>query len=188
MALRVGVDAEVVANFVRDVAGVGAVEVDGGFLRVVVERPEELASDVARDPAYGWGRVKAVEWADRPRTFENPGFRVRYAYARAAAVGRRARDLGVEAGPPEGLDRREELALLALLGEMPGWVRQGELGGFLVRLADGFHDVYERCPALPKGGEEPGALHAARVTLAEAARVALGNGLKMIGDTPRERI
>jgi arginyl-tRNA synthetase len=62
------------------------------------------------------------------------------------------------------------------------------MAGFLVRLADGFHDVYERCPALPQGGEEPGALHAARVTLAGAARVALGNGLKMIGETPRERI
>ncbi len=58
----------------------------------------------------------------------------------------------------------------------------------LERLAGAYHDVHERCPALPRGDEKPGAVHAARVTLAEAARIALGNGLNMIGETPRERI
>ncbi|WP_344590354.1 DALR anticodon-binding domain-containing protein [Actinomadura vinacea] len=113
---------------------------------------------------------------------------MRYAFARAAAVGRRARDFGMRGGRPVGLERPEEQALLALLGEMPGWARHGELSGFLVRLADGFHDVYERCPALPQGEEKPGAVHAARITLAEAARIALSNGLKMIGEIPRERL
>jgi arginyl-tRNA synthetase len=189
VALRVGADPGVVADAVARVEGVATVEVEAGFLRVVVARPEELAADVVRlGERYGAAKVAPVVWDDRPRTFANPGFRVRYAYSRAAAVVRRARDVGLAGGVPRGLARREELRLLALLGEMPGWARQGELGGFLVRLADGFHDVYERCPALPGGGEVPGALHAARVTLAEAARVALGNGLKMIGETPRERI
>jgi len=188
-ALRAGVDAGRLARALERVPGIARVDVRGGFLRIAVECPGELAADiVAEGERYGRGTVRRHVWPDRPRTFDNPGFRVRYAYARAAAVGRRARDLGVRRGRPAGLERREELALLGLLGEMPGWASQEGFPGFLVRLADGFHDVYERCPALPSGDEEPGAVHAARVTLAEAARVALSNGLKMIGETPRERL
>ncbi|MFF5260911.1 DALR anticodon-binding domain-containing protein [Actinomadura viridis] len=189
VALRAGVEAGALARAMRARPGIGRVDVDGGFLRIVVARPGELAADiVAEGERYGCGEVRPFSWPDRPRTFGNPGFRVRYAYARAAAVGRRARDVGVRPGRPDGLECREELALLALLGELPGRARQGELPRYLVRLADGFHDVYERCPPLPQGGEKPGAVHAARVTLAEAARVALSNGLKLIGETPRERL
>jgi arginyl-tRNA synthetase len=189
VALRAGVEAGELAAALERVPGIGGVDVSGGFLRIAVACPGELAADiVAEGERYGREKVRPHAWPDRPRTFDNPGFRVRYAYARAAAVGRRARDLGVRRGRPVGLERREELALLGLLGEMPGWARREEFPGFLVRLADGFHDVYERCPALPQGGEKPGAAHAARATLAEAARVALSNGLKMIGETPRERL
>lgn len=189
VALRVGLDAWGLARAVERRSGIGRVDVDGGFLRVVVACPGELAADIVREgERYACAEVALFEWPDLPRTFGNPGFRVRYAYARAVAVGRRALDMGVDPGVPRGLDRREELGLLALLGEMPGWARQGELSGFLVRLADGFHDFYERCPALPHGAEQATELHAARVTLARAACVALENGLKMIGETPRERI
>jgi arginyl-tRNA synthetase len=189
VALRAGVGAAGLKRALEGVAGIGRVEVRDGFLRIVVAEPGELASDiVALGERYGAHEVAAFSWPDRPRTFGNPGFRVRYAYSRAAAVRRRARDLGVRGGPPVGLERREELALLGLLGELPGWARRGVLAGYLERLADGVHDFYERCPALPMGGEKPGAVHAARVTLAEAARIALGNGLKMIGENPRERI
>ncbi|MFI0351339.1 DALR anticodon-binding domain-containing protein [Actinomadura sp. 9N407] len=189
VALRAGVDAGVLGRGLEGVAGIGQVEVRGGFLRISVAEPAELASDiVALGERYGVHEVTEFSWPDRPRTFGNPGFRVRYAYARAAAVPRRARDLGVRGGPPVGLERREELALLGLLGELPGWARRGLLAGYLVRLADGVHDFYERCPALPVGGEKPGAVHAARVTLTEAARIALSNGLKMIGEIPRERL
>jgi arginyl-tRNA synthetase len=84
---------------------------------------------------------------------------------------------------------------LGALAELPGRadqaVREGRavpLVKFLVRLADIYHDFFEQYPALPRGGEKPGAVHAARVTLARVAGIALGNGLKMIGETPRERI
>lgn len=190
VALRAGVDAEELKGRLRDVPGIADVAVRGGFLRVTVSRPGDLAADiVAEGERYGvWPGVEAGGWPDRPRTFGNPGFRVRFAYARMSAVPRRADDLGVRGGPPVGLEAREELALLGLLGELPGWARGGALAGFLVRLADGVHDFYERCPALPSGTEKPGAVHAARVTLAEAVRIALSNGLKMIGETPRERL
>lgn len=91
--------------------------------------------------------------------------------------------------------RSEELGLLGVLGELPGRadqaVREGRalpLVRFLVRVSDIYHDFFERYPAVPKGDEKPGAVHAARVTLATVVGIALGNGMKMIGETPRERI
>ncbi|TDD66330.1 hypothetical protein E1298_40470 [Actinomadura rubrisoli] len=80
-------------------------------------------------------------------------------------------------------------------GDLPGRAAQAArerdarpLVFCLERVAGAYHDVHERCPAVPRGDEKPGAVHAGRVSLAEAARIALGNGLNMIGETPRERI
>lgn len=173
--------------------------VDGpGFLTVVVERPGALAAGIlAEGPSYG--RVDGVAlsggWPDRPRTFDNPGFSVRYAYARAAAIRRRAETLGIPLGDPGLLRERDEGVLLATLAELPGRAAQAArerdprpLQRHLERVADAFHRVYEHCPALPVGDERPGAMHAARRTLAEAVRVALAGALNMIGESPRERI
>ncbi|MGC4951845.1 DALR anticodon-binding domain-containing protein [Actinomadura citrea] len=183
VALRLGVDPWVIA---RRVGG----SVSGpGFVRVVVG--PELVEVIRRDPGYGVARVPSGGWSEWPRTFENPGFSVRYAYARACWVGRWARELGVGAGPFEG-DAEE---LLGALGDVPGRAAQAErerdarpLMLCLESVAGAYHEVHERCPALPVGDEEPRAAHAGRVGLAEAVKVVLGNGLNMIGETPRERI
>ncbi len=183
VALRLGVDPRVIA---RRVGG----SVSGpGFVRVVVG--PELVDAVRSDPRYGVARVPPGGWSEWPRTFENPGFSVRYAYARACWVGRWAREFGVEAGPFEG--GAEEL--VGALGDMPGRASQAErerdarpLLLCLEKVAEEYHEVHERCPAVPVGDEEPGAVHAGRVGLAEAVKVVLGNGLNMIGETPRERI
>ncbi|MEU6037027.1 DALR anticodon-binding domain-containing protein [Actinomadura sp. NPDC047616] len=193
VALRRGMSAQVVAERVAASAGVAEVRVDGGFLTVRVERPGDLLTwlvEAGPEPAPLERASDAPVWPEWPRTFENPGFCVRYAYARAAGVRRQARDLGVDAGEPVGLDAEEELRLIGVLGEFPARVRQGSrpLRRYLERLAGAYHDVHERCPALPKGEEKPGAVHAARVTLAEATRIALGSCLNTIGETPRERI
>ncbi|MFG2002083.1 DALR anticodon-binding domain-containing protein [Spirillospora sp. NPDC048911] len=194
VALRLGLDVEGVAERVRTEPGILGVETSGGFLTVSVGVAETVQGVLRAGDAYGVAEVPHGGWHDRPRTFENPGFRVRYAYARACSVGRRARDLGVSRGAAEGLGA-EELLVVGVLGDLPGRASQAGREGHasalvkcLERLADAFHGAYERCPALPKGDEKPGAVHGARVTLAEAARIALGNGLKMIGETPRERI
>lgn len=84
---------------------------------------------------------------------------------------------------------------MGALGDVPGRAAQAErerdarpLMFCLERVAGAYHDVHERCPAVPQGDEEPGAVHAGRVGLAEAVKVVLGNGLNVIGETPRERI
>ncbi|WP_420830911.1 DALR anticodon-binding domain-containing protein [Actinomadura graeca] len=97
---------------------------------------------------------------------------------------------GVFGGP-----KPEELSLVEALGDVPGRAAQAErerdagpLVFCLERVAGAYHDVYERCPAVPQGDGKPGAVHAGRASLAGAVRIALGNGLQMIGETPRERI
>ncbi|WP_157419730.1 DALR anticodon-binding domain-containing protein [Actinomadura kijaniata] len=195
VALRLGLDPEELARRVARWPGVLRAEVARGMVVVFVE-PGSLAAEViAAGDSYGVARVPGGGWDEWPRTWENPGFAVRYAYARAAAVRRWAEELGIGPGEPVGLVRDEELALLGALGELPGRARQAErerdpgaLVKCLERLAGAYHDVHERCPALPRGDEKPGAVHGARVTLAEAARIALANGMNMIGETPRERI
>ncbi|PRX05744.1 UNVERIFIED_ORG: arginyl-tRNA synthetase [Actinomadura viridilutea] len=193
VALRKGIPARVVAERLKDAPGIAEIGVDRGFVTVRVARPEALLTSIVEEgPRYGAAPPVGggAPWPEWPRTFDNPGFCVRYAYARAAAVRRQAKDLGVDPGEPVGLDAEEELALIGVLAELPARARQGSrpLKRYLERLAGAYHDVHERCPALPKGEEKPGAVHAARVTLAEAARIALGNGLNVIGETPRERI
>ena len=187
VALRLGIDPWVIA---RRVGG----SVSGpGFVRVVVPA-NGVVDAILRDPGYGVARVPSGGWDEWPRTFENPGFSVRYAYARASWVGRWADDLQVGRGPLEDVCS-EERELVDALGDVPGRARQAErerdagpLMFCMERVAGAYHDVHERCPAVPMGDEEPGAVHAGRVSLAEAVRVVLGNGLNMIGETPRERI
>jgi arginyl-tRNA synthetase len=199
--------AEIIARRIDGVwQGAGEVAVIGpGFLSIPVGQPGALAKHIVETADYGRapGLVRASQatWPDRPRTFDNPGFVVQFAHARAASVRRHARDLGLAAGDPEGrLDEPAERRLLGLLAELPlraARAAGGAAGGavdpasyrrHLVRVADAYHDVHERCPALPKGDEVPNRLHGARLTLAEAVRVALNNGLRTLGETPEERL
>jgi arginyl-tRNA synthetase len=187
VALVLGIEPEVIA---RRVAG----SVTGrGFVRVEVPAAD-VVDGILRDPAYGVAEVPRFRWDERPRTFANPGFAVRYAYARACWVQRWAGELGVGDGR---LERPEpaESRLVGVLGEVPGRALQAEREGdagplafCLERVAGAYHDVHERCPAVPVGDEKPGAVHAGRAGLARAVRIAVGNGLKMFGETPRERI
>ncbi|MEV7908047.1 DALR anticodon-binding domain-containing protein [Streptomyces anulatus] len=130
-------------------------------------------------------------WPDFPRTWENPGFAVRYAHVRAVAVRRWAAELGVGGEfRPELLDGREDRAVLRLLAEVygrrvsrdPGWAAYAE------QLALAYHDAFERAPALPVGDEEPTALHTARVRLARAVRDVLAEALAAIGETAPDRL
>ena len=187
VALRLGVDPGVIAR------RVGGVVTGRGFVRVVLPVGDVVGA-VLGDSRFGVARVPRGGWAEWPRTFENPGFSVRYAYARACGVGRWAAELGIGPGSFQGI-AAEELALVGALGDVPGRAEQAErerdarpLMLCLERVAAAYHDVHERCPAVPKGDEEPGTVHAGRVSLAEAVKVVLGNGLNVIGETPRERI
>src|SRR5262245_50650955 len=79
--------------------GIAEVRVDRGLRTIRVERPGDLLSGIVEEGArYGAADPQAVDaasqgvdvgtgtsagqgWVEWPRTFENPGFCVRYAYA-----------------------------------------------------------------------------------------------------------
>ena len=175
--------------------GVRAARATGpGFLTITMDTP--LTTRI--DDTYGLVAVpKSATWPTRPMTFDNPGFRVRFAYARASGVRRHAADLGIPEGAPaesEPGEPRERL-LLALLADFPGRAEQAArqhdprpLARHLELIADAYHDVHERCPALPKGDERVGDRHIARLGLARAVRIVLGNGLRMLGEMPDDRL
>ncbi|MGR6923337.1 anticodon-binding protein [[Actinomadura] parvosata] len=152
---------------VGGLGGVAAVEVRGkGFLRIVLSEPylDMEPAPVPFEPG----------WPDFPRTWDNPGFVVRYGHARACAVLRWAARLGVPEGggaPPDPPHRW----VLRVLAELPGRLVSREPGweGYLLRLALAYHDAHERAPAVPVGDEEPGPVHAARVRVADVVRKVL---------------
>jgi arginyl-tRNA synthetase len=179
--------------------GVGTARATGpGFLTITMDAP--LTARI--DETYGITSVPSATWPTRPLTFDNPGFRVRFAYARASGVRRHAADLGIgektRGNTHEGtgpLDDPREQRLLGLLAEFPGRAeqsaRQNDPRPFtrhLELIADAYHDVHEQCPALPKGAEAFSERHTARLGLARAVRIVLGNGLRMLGEMPADRL
>jgi hypothetical protein len=169
-ALRRRVPAGDLADRLRALDGVASVEVRGqGFLRIVMTTPV-LDLEPARIPFE-------PEWPDFPRTWDNPGFAVRYGHARACAVLRWARDLGVPEGgfEPGLLDDPYHRRVLRALAELPGRTVSRDPGWetYLLRLALAYHDAHERAPAVPAGDEEPGPVHTARVRVAAVVRKVL---------------
>ncbi|MGV9247950.1 ArgS-related anticodon-binding protein NrtL [Streptomyces sp. NPDC003710] len=149
------------------------------------EDPAPLGPDAAR-----WALLYPAPH-DRPRITadhllqreSNPLFRVRYAHARARALGRNAGRLGFEAVPGEVPDA---VPLTRALAGYPNALTQAaahrapdRLARHLVAVADGL--LAFQHTVLPLGDEKPSAAHRARLALAEAAGTVLAGGLSLLG-------
>jgi arginyl-tRNA synthetase len=129
-------------------------------------------------------------------TNDNPVFTVQYAHARVASLMRNAADLGVEAeSHPELLTHEKEGELLRALAEFPRVVKAAaelrephRVARYLEELAGTYHRFYDSCRVLPRGDEETGDLHRARLMLVDATRVVLANGLALLGVSAPERM
>ncbi|WP_326596557.1 DALR anticodon-binding domain-containing protein [Streptomyces sp. NBC_01803] len=206
LAGAAGLSADDVARGIGErlvaVPGVRGVEVrEGGFLQITLAEghqadllreltdgpapgnpPEQLPEQLPEDPAND-----AARWAEAAggpvslvQRDENPLFRVRYAHARAQALLRGGRALGLAPEPGAAvLAHRSERALLAALGEQ---VTGGErMARRLLLVADAFLATERERSALPVGDEEPAARHRARLALARAAALVLARGLRELG-------
>ncbi|MEU7938914.1 anticodon-binding protein [Microbispora bryophytorum] len=188
----------------RATPGVRRVDVrPNGFLVVEIATPGEIVDELLAAPAAmpspraASAPDSVAPWPDFPRTWDNPGFAVRYAYVRAGAVQRWARDLGVPAGVTAGAAVRPELldgpfdrAVLRVLAELPSRRDSRDPGwaAYLERLAEVYHAAVERASPIPRGDEPPTEVHAARVRMGEAVRRVLGEGLAELGVAPPGKI
>ncbi len=127
---------------------------------------------------------------------ENPVYYVQYAHARLCSVFRQAARQGLGSTSEVALDYgrlelTEELMLLRTMAAMPALLASAaqalephRLVFYLQDLAARFHGYYNRHRLI---GDDPG-LSRARLALAEALRVVLANGLKLIGVKAPEKM
>ena len=120
---------------------------------------------------------------------ENPVYYVQYAHARIASVLRRAREEagegnGLDFGHVEGLTERHELDLLKTLSRYPEVIESAaqvcephQLAHYLRELATAFHSFYNAHTILSHEAD----LKSARLTLAEATRRVIADGLGLLG-------
>ncbi|MGW4654388.1 ArgS-related anticodon-binding protein NrtL [Streptomyces sp. NPDC004279] len=152
------------------------------------EDPAPLGPDAAR-----WALLYPAPH-DRPRITadhllqreSNPLFRVRYAHARARALGRNAVRLGFDAVPGDLADVTAADPLVRALAEYPNALTQAaahrapdRLARHLVAVADAL--LAFQHTVLPLGDEKPSAAHRARLALAAAAGTVLAGGLSLLG-------
>ena len=123
----------------------------------------------------------------KKQTDENPVFYVQMAHARMAGIFRvaeRAPESIAERIDPAGLPAPQDAELLKLLTEFPAVVARAaserephRVTAYLEELARLAHGWYHHCRVL---GEAP-AVEEARLALARAAQIVLGNGLRLLG-------
>ena len=128
---------------------------------------------------------------------ENPVYYVQYAHARLSALARNAADLGVtpDTAHLDLLTHDKEGTLIRNLGEFPrvletaaGLREPHRVSRYLEDLAGDYHRFYDSCRVLPQGDEEPGELHSARLSLCQATRQVIANGLAILGVSAPERM
>ncbi|GAA3854479.1 arginine--tRNA ligase [Streptomyces sedi] len=163
-----------------------ATDADAALLRAVLAAPpapgppDDPAADAARWAGVAGGDPAGGLLVQRE---ENPLFLVRYARARCAGLVRAGADLGVVADPGAApFELPAERELLTALGD------GGRPASRLTAIADALLTVEAARPTLPTGDEKPGAVHRARLALAQAAGTVLADGLTALGISSPERL
>jgi len=176
-------------------------------LRELMDRigVDALRYTLARYPADSPLTLDAGEMTRQAA--ENPVFYVQYAHARVSSILRNAGELGLAGfgtgdGAPTStgdhlslLTHEKEGELLRALAEFPRVVQRAatlrephRVARYLEDTAAAYHRFYDSCRVLPMGDEEPTDLHRARITLVDATRVVLANGLGLLGVSAPRRM
>ncbi|GAA3564957.1 arginine--tRNA ligase [Kribbella ginsengisoli] len=128
---------------------------------------------------------------------ENPVYYVQYAHARLASILRNADELGIKLDEfePGLLSHEKEGDLLRALADFPRVVATAaelrephRVARYLEDTASAFHKFYDVCRVLPRGDEEIEPVHKARLTLVNATKTVLANGLDLLGVSAPERM
>ena len=129
---------------------------------------------------------------------DNPVFYVQYGYARISSILRKAAEAGVTVDGADYslLTHEREGDLIRTIGEFPAIVRAAaelrephRVARYAEELAASFHKFYDSCQILPKAGDDTSEpVFKARLALAAATRITLGNALALLGVTAPERM
>jgi arginyl-tRNA synthetase len=136
----------------------------------------------------------------KEQSMENPVYYIQYAHARICSIlefaeeeafPRRAWDSDVIAGNLDLLTTPEEIKLLKVLRQFPSVVKMCAqlyepyyLIPYLQKLAESFHQFYHQNRVI----SDDVALSRARLALAEAARIVIANGLRLLGVSAAEKM
>lgn len=122
----------------------------------------------------------------KKETPENPVYYIQYAHARVFSINRKAREAGIvmERDDFSALGGPDELVLIKTLAAFSEslaycWQQRdpSPLVGYLMNLATVFHRFYDRCRVV----DEDPRVSAQRLGLANAARIVIANGLRLLG-------
>lgn len=136
-------------------------------------------------------------WASQSN--ENPVYYVQYAHARTASIARNAAEFEYNSVTPDLalLSADEEGELIRTLGEYPRVVAGAaslrephRVARYLEELAGAYHrfQTNKNLRVLPLGDEPVSPTNAARLTLVNATRQVLANGLGLLGVSAPERM
>ncbi len=132
------------------------------------------------------------------RSNDNPVYYVQYAHARIASLLRNAAESGITRGSQYDaslLSHDRENDLLKALAEFPSVVASAaelrqphRVTRYLEDLSGTYHRFYDACRVLPRDSGPIDDLGRARLWLADAARIVLANGLRLLGVAAPERL
>ena len=184
-------------RFVRDGVEVSMSKRAGTFITL-----DELLTEVGVDAARWFfasrGATSAIDFdieLAKKQSAENPVYYVQYAHARIASILRKAAEAGLSPAAsvaPEILDAAPEAALARAIVRLPEVVEDAALAeethgvtAYATELATTFHAFYRDARVVDPAEPERSA---ARLALAEAARVTIANALGLLGISAPERM
>jgi arginyl-tRNA synthetase len=169
-----------------------------GKFSTMRELVDEIGVDVARyffvmrsmDSHLDFDLVLA-----KRQSSENPVFYLQYAHARICSIFREALARGIEYVPGTAertrLDNPEATALLKLLGKFPEEINDAaqtcephRIATYLLRLAQAYHRFYTEHRVLSDDADSTSTY----LTLCDAVRIVLKNGLALLGVSAPERM
>jgi arginyl-tRNA synthetase len=132
------------------------------------------------------------------RSNDNPVYYVQYAHARIASLLRDAAEAGLTRGSDYDaslLSHERENDLLKTLAAFPAVIASAaelrqphRVARYLEDLAGTFHRFYDACRVLPRDNAPIDDTGRARLWLAEATRIVLANGLRLLGVSAPDRL
>ncbi len=172
-----------------------------GTIATIDDVVDAIGTDATRFALARYSLDSAIDidldiWTRRSN--DNPVYYVQYAHARIASLDRNAAAAGVSRGENYDaslLPHPRESDLLKALADFPAVVAAAaelrqphRVARYLEDLAGTYHRFYDACRILPRDDAPLDDVGRARLWLADATRIVLANGLRLLGVSAPDRL